>query len=85
MVEIIFHTLQIIATIVIWELFAKDFITWEGFGTPFRRKNRPENMVNNEPAWNEAGGVLDRISFELSQIALNTENIAELLLKKGGE
>lgn len=26
--------------IILWELFFKDFITWEGFGTPFRRKNR---------------------------------------------
>ena len=29
-------------TIAMWELFGRDFITWDGFGTPFRRKNRKE-------------------------------------------
>jgi len=30
-------------TIAMWEWFFKDFITWGGFGTPFRRKNRKPN------------------------------------------
>ena len=30
-------------TIAVWELFAKDFITWDGGDTPFRRKNRKPN------------------------------------------
>lgn len=41
--------LRVVITIAVWELFAKDFITWEGFGTPFRRKNRnaPGRTVDN--------------------------------------
>jgi len=30
----------VVLTIGMWEWFVKDFVTWEGFGTPFRRKNR---------------------------------------------
>ena len=36
-------------TIAVWELFAKDFITWDGFGTPFRRKNRKPNAKVERP------------------------------------
>ena len=34
------NVLHAAITIVIWEWFGKDFITWDGFGTPFKRKNR---------------------------------------------
>jgi len=46
MLERIISTAIIIA---LWERFFKDFITWDGFGTPFRRKNRKPNAEADTP------------------------------------
>jgi len=33
----------------LWEWFGRDFVTWDGFGTPFRRKNRkPNKELSND-------------------------------------
>ena len=32
--------LRAVVTIAVWELFGRDFVTWEGVGIPFRSKNR---------------------------------------------
>ena len=39
----ILSVIQALITIGLWEWFGRDFATWDGFGTPFRRKNRKPN------------------------------------------
>jgi hypothetical protein len=40
--NVVLRVIEVAVIILLWEYLGKDLITWGGFGTPFRRKNRKE-------------------------------------------